>query len=144
MDLRVQLPHRIISGLPLCAAALMLSASALGANGARMPCDEDGRALKSLDVPVEALTLATVDHVPIDRNAANPDVIETETRVTNSDAPVIYLTPRVASILRDVFGAAEEDLEECGLEDVGVGVIYDYWLDEFAEYLRNRRLRSPR
>jgi hypothetical protein len=75
-----------------------------------MPCAQVGRDLKSLEITVEALTLTAVDHVPIAQNAAKPNTPDGESHVTESEIPYLYLTPRVTSILRDVFGTTAEDL----------------------------------
>ena len=110
MDFRAQAKRYIISGLSVLAAVLMLSATALAASSAVVPCDQVGRDLKSLEVPVEALTVDAVDHVPTDHNAVDPAAIDEESAVTDSVAPILYLTPRMTNILRDMFGAAPEDL----------------------------------
>ena len=110
MDFRTQLMRYIISGLSALAAALMLSATALAANSAVVPCDQVSRNLKSLEVPVQALTANAVEHVPTDRHAVEHDAIDAESHLTDADAPILFLTPRVTIILRDVFGATTEDL----------------------------------
>ena len=56
------------------------------------------------------MTLAVVDRAPMNPVAADPDAIDEQTAVTDSVAPVLYLTPRVTNILRDVFGTAAEEL----------------------------------
>jgi hypothetical protein len=97
----------MISGLSVLAAVLMLSATAHAASSFIVPCDQVGRDLKSLAVPVDALTVDVVDHIP-----TNPDAIDEQSAITDSVAPVLYLTPRVTNILRDVFGMTAEELTQ--------------------------------
>lgn len=109
MDCRVQRTRYIMSGLSALAAALMLSATALAASNSVVPCDQISRNLKSLEVPVEALTIDAVEHSPTDRRAVDPNAIDAESHLTDAEVPILYLTPRVTNILRDVFGATTED-----------------------------------
>jgi hypothetical protein len=95
----------IISGLSVLAAALMLNATAFAASGSLDPCDQADRNLKSLEVPVAALTVDVVDHVPTD-----PAAIAEQSAITDPAAPILYLTPRVTNILRDVFGTMTDKL----------------------------------
>jgi hypothetical protein len=81
---------------------LALAGAALAA-----PCaDLDGctasRSLTSLNTPFGALKVRSVDLAATDPAAA-------DVTVTDSAAPLLYLTPRVASILEDVFGEEEAD-----------------------------------
>jgi hypothetical protein len=104
---RVQPKRYIISGLSVLAAALMSSATAHAASNSDVPCDQVGRNLKSLEVPVDALPVNVVDHAPID-----PDALYEPRADIASATPVLNLTPRVTNILRDVFGATNEELTE--------------------------------
>ncbi len=110
MDFRAQPNRYVNSGLSVVAAALMLIATAQAASSSLVPCDQVGRDLKSLEVPVNSLTLAVVDTAPMNPVAADPDAIDEQTAVADSVAPPLYLTPRVTNILRDVFGTAAEEL----------------------------------
>lgn len=107
MDFRVQPTRIIISGLSVLAATLMLNATARAASSPANPCELAGRDLKSLAVPADALTVDLVDHVPTD-----PAAIDEQSAVADPDpvAPILYLTPRVTNILRDVFGMSAADL----------------------------------
>jgi len=102
---RAQPMRTITSGLSVLAAALMLNATAYAASGALDPCDQADRNLKSLEVPVTALTVDVVDHVPTD-----PAAIDAQSAVMDPAAPVLYLAPRVTNILRDVFGTTTDQL----------------------------------
>jgi hypothetical protein len=83
----------------------MLNATAHAASSSRDPCDQVGRDLQSLEVPVYSLTVDMIDHVPID-----PVAISEQSADADPVAPVLHLTPRVTNILRDVFGPATEGL----------------------------------
>jgi hypothetical protein len=112
VDLRTQQIRYIISGLPVLAATLLLSSASFAASPSIVPCDQVSRDLKSLEVPATALTVDRVDHAHADPVAANPDSIDERTSVTDSVAPILYLTPRVTNIVRDVFGTTSEELPE--------------------------------
>jgi hypothetical protein len=105
VDFVAQPKRYTIPGISALAAALMLSAPAQAANNLVNPCDQVGRDLQSLEVPVDELTVDVVDHattdaVTLDEQAADADPV----------APILYLTPRVTNILRDVFGTTPEEL----------------------------------
>ena len=112
MDSSTQQIRYIISGLPLLAATLLLSSASLAASPSIVPCDQVSRDLKSLEVPAAALTVDRVDHATADPVAANPDSIDEQISVTDSVAPILYLTPRVTNIVRDVFGTTSEELTD--------------------------------
>ena len=101
-----------ISGLPVLAASLLLCSASFAASPSIVPCDQDSRDLKSLEVPASALTVGNVDHAAVDPTEANPDAIDEQKSVTDSVAPILYLTPRVTNIVRDVFGATGEELPQ--------------------------------
>ena len=107
MEFRVQPKRTIISSLLMLAAALMLNATAHAASTSAYPCDQVGRDLQSLEVPVGELTLAEVDHVPTD-----PAAIDEQSAITDSVAPILYLTPRVTNIVDDVFRTTSEKLSQ--------------------------------
>ncbi len=104
---RVQPKRYIVSGMSLLAAVLMASVTAHAASNSVVPCDQVGRDLKSLEVPVATLPVDLVDHMPID-----PDSLDEALVDSDSATPVLNLTPRVTNILRDVFGAGDQDLTQ--------------------------------
>jgi hypothetical protein len=71
-----------IPGLSAIAVALMLSAPA--------------------ELTVDAVDHATTDAAELDEQSADTDPV----------APILYLTPRVTNILRDVFGTTPEALPQ--------------------------------
>jgi len=108
VDFRIHPKQTINSGLSVVTVVLMLSATAHAASSFVVPCDHQvGRELKSLELPAGALTVHAVDHTPTD-----PGAIDQQSAITDSQAPVLYLTPRVANILRDVFGTTTEELPQ--------------------------------
>ncbi len=76
------------------------STAALGATSSLLPCDQVARDLTSLEVTVAALSIDLVDHVTTELDSAN---LANESDTTDTMAPLLYLTPRVATIMRDVF-----------------------------------------
>lgn len=90
----------VAAGALLCLAAphTLFAASSLGSG-----CDSIAsvaRELQSVEIPFETLTVDIVDHMAEDHGAIDP-VIGHEQDPT---APLLFLTPRVAHILQDVFG----------------------------------------
>ena len=113
------------AGYAAMAATLMLSAgwstTALGATSSLVPCDQIARNLTSLEVTVAALSVDLVDHVATELDA---DGFAAESDTTDTMAPLLYLTPRVATILRDVCApAANQSLD--GDEDVQTSPVAD-------------------
>lgn len=76
--------------------------AAQGATESVVRCDKQVRDLTSLKVSSEALSVSRVDHT----NAAE---LESQSETTEANAPFLYLAPRVAGLLRDVFQMSEED-----------------------------------
>lgn len=120
MDFRAQLKQFLIPGLPVFAAALLLSATSQAATNAVIPCEQVGRDLQSLSVPVAEMTVDLVDHVPVD-----PELIDEEPAVRESVAPVLDLGPRVTNILRDVFGATNDELLQESSEQASSSPVAD-------------------
>lgn len=105
MDFNARPMQFSIPGLPVFAAALLLSTASHAATNSVIPCEQVGRNLQSLAVPVDEMAIDTVDHVPID-----PELVDELPAVSESVAPVLNLGPRVTNILRDVFGTTTEEL----------------------------------
>ena len=101
VDIAAQTTRFAVCGLSAIATTLLLSSAAGAATSAVMPCEQVGRELKSLQVPVSTLLLDSVDHVSINDDANDPNSISTEHFVSDFEAPSLYLTPRVTNILRD-------------------------------------------
>lgn len=102
-------------------SGLLIGPTALAASNNIVDCGKIARDLQSLDVDDESLTLDSVEHMASNDVAgfdvpADAPVLESE-----AVAPVLLLTPRVATILREVFGpdilssaAAGEPVSEPG------------------------------
>jgi hypothetical protein len=108
VDVRTLTTRFVVYSLSAIAITLILSVAARAATTSVMPCEQVSRDLRSLKVPVTALTLDTVDHVPIDQEAGDPNSFSAERLSSDFEAPVLFLTPRVTNILRDVFGVTTE------------------------------------
>lgn len=85
------------------------SASALGATTNKSDCDAHVRPAEVLESPLAALSINPVDHVTIDAENSAIDELETDQADSDRAAPYLYLTPRVASVLRDIFDFAPDD-----------------------------------
>lgn len=92
--------------------------AAQGATESVVRCDNQVRDLTSLKVSSEALSVSSVDH----SNAAE---LESRSEATEANAPFLYLAPRVASLLRDVFQLAEEDTSADNTEEVPSSPVAD-------------------
>ena len=67
----------------------------------------------------DATNLHAIDHVPIQDNAADIESLDGADPIDNDAAtPFLYLTPRVASALREIFGSAENDLAAAETDSV--------------------------
>jgi hypothetical protein len=84
-------------------------ASALGATTNKADCDAYSSPAEILESPLAALSINPVDHVTIDAENSAIDELETDQADRESAAPFLYLTPRVASVLRDIFDFARDD-----------------------------------
>jgi hypothetical protein len=79
------------------------STAALSAPEPLSRCNGDVRNLASFDPSAESLLVDRVDHVSDTAEAANMGSLEASADVDGAAAPYLYLTPRVANLLRDVF-----------------------------------------
>lgn len=94
------------------------SAAALGATGSNGNCQDISNNLKSLQIPAVELSITLVDlpDTSVELGLLEPkgpvDAVES---TSDSTAPLLFLTPRVASMLREVF----EDMNVLDDETVG-------------------------
>jgi hypothetical protein len=94
------------------------SPATLAASNAIVSCDKVARKLQTLEVTGETLAFNTVEHMS-DNDQADFDAPANTTILLESEivTPVLLLTPRVASILREVFSsdvAADGETTEVG------------------------------
>jgi len=101
--------HRLL--LVALIAGVGWGASALGATTNKADCDAHVRPADVLESPLAALSITPVDHVSIEVENSTIDELETDQRATDRAAPYLYLTPRVVSVLRDIFDFARDDAE---------------------------------
>ncbi len=85
------------------------SASALAATTARIHCDQLATELESLEAPDPVLSAEPVEHVTIDSDSSLFDGLEVEILTDDAVTPFLFIAPRVANLLRDVFGSTDED-----------------------------------
>lgn len=100
----------------LIAVGSIWSAAALAAAGVTDNCDRlPHHHVASLDAELEALAADPVDHVNLEPVAPNIDSLavldaaEEEFLSSESVRPFLFLAPRVATVLREIFSAVEED-----------------------------------
>lgn len=77
---------------------------ALGATASTAACDRTAD-LRSLDVPVSDLSANIVGHIAVEPGNANDESLNADPAQAESTAPILYLAPRVAVILQNVFSA---------------------------------------
>ena len=78
--------------------------TALGATDSTTACDRTAD-LRSLDVPVSDLSASVVGHIAVEPGDANDESLNARPAQAESTAPILYLAPRVAVILQNVFSA---------------------------------------
>ncbi len=87
----------LVLGAAWCAAAL-------GATGPTTVCDRTAD-LRSLEVPVSDLSTNVVGHIAVEPGNDNDESLNALPAQAGSAAPILYLVPRVAVILQNVFSA---------------------------------------
>lgn len=93
--------YLFVVSLMLLAGGLMQNARA--ASDAFVDCDQLATSLRSLDVPPAELPLDSTDHLDADKQAA------LEAAADDKVSPVLLLTPRVATIMQEVFDSVAID-----------------------------------
>ncbi|MEE8527902.1 MAG: hypothetical protein V3S70_04930, partial [Gammaproteobacteria bacterium] len=78
--------------------------TALAATGSTAACDRTAD-LRSLEVPVSDLSASIVGHIAVEPGNANDESLDARPAPAESTAPILFLAPRVAVILRNVFSA---------------------------------------
>lgn len=91
-----------------------LSLNALAASDKVIDCDSLARNIESFDVPVRQLSISVVDHIPLPATEL-AGTLDIERADAQNLAPVLLLTPRVASMLDRVF---DTDNAEPGSSDL--------------------------
>ena len=100
-------PLAVLAALVLCAG---WSTAALSAASTEADCAGVAGELESLATPVETPAVTLVDHVTIEPGPTHIGAPDVQSAVSETATPYLYLTPRVASVLRDVFAVDREDL----------------------------------
>ncbi len=89
------------------------STSAIAATDPMVDCVQISGNLEDFDNEPAALSVDVVDHITTAKPVTSGDALNASPESTVTPTPVLYLTPRVASILRDVFGS-DVDGHEAG------------------------------
>lgn len=103
--------------LPLAArrllTAIVVATAGWGATATattnKTDCDSYTSRAETFESPLAAFSLNAVDHVTIDGETAAIDDLENDQESSERAAPFLYLTPRVASVLRDIFDLASDE-----------------------------------
>ncbi len=100
--------RKIAASAAIFALCAGWSGSALSATTTAVSCDDLTRDLRSLEIPAGALSVATVDHVTIEPAPSDIELLDAESTPAETAAPFLFLTPRVASFLKDIFEVSGE------------------------------------
>ena len=105
------------TGTGLVAAALILigtwSPQAFSASWSKSDCPEASDEIQP-EMTLDDLALDPVDHPVIDPTSREIDEIDAAGAASEQVTPFLYLAPRVASVLKDVFG---EDRDQAEMEE---------------------------
>lgn len=105
---------RLVLLAALLVAGTALSGAALAATNTVDDCERLGSELKSLSVPSSELPLQDIGHMDTEesRKLAALSSGDSPLAAESLATPVLMLTPRVANIMREVFGALPADLDD--------------------------------
>ncbi len=115
MGPREQTGKAELSWFAALAGALLLSGvwsvPGLAATSSLAECDGLSAELADPSLSPDMLTIDVVDHIAANEPASADDAIDASPANPAAPVSVLYLTPRVASILRDVFGSDIDGVE---------------------------------
>jgi len=83
--------------------SLCLCGNALAAGRSHVFCDRSVQDIQGLGVKLEALLIDRVDHLPSDARTVSSDPLEAAEASINTISPLLSLSPRVESLLDEVF-----------------------------------------
>lgn len=95
--------------ITLTGVVLLGWSAAFGATSFETDCDEVSRDLQRLEITMDELEVDAVDHMAVTEDVVDRQSLDTTEAAVGAAAPVLYLTPRVATILREVFGTSVDD-----------------------------------
>lgn len=96
--------HATLAGVLLASSGWC--AMALAATNTELECDQLSRDMTRLEPTLDALTVDAVDHIA---DAEETESLDPPAATNDAGTPMLYLTPRVAAILKEVFGAPVQD-----------------------------------
>lgn len=94
--------------------ASVYSTPGIASTDSVVECEQIGGERRSADIGPHTLSFEAVDHIAGEEPGVVETPIDTPQETSETPTPVLYLTPRVASILRDVFGSEIEDASKPG------------------------------
>ena len=95
--------YAALAGVGLLVSAW--SVPGLAATGSVVDCSELTGNPQRFEIKRDALSFEPVDHIATEEHSTTADAIDVAPESAETPTPVLYLTPRVASILRNVFGS---------------------------------------
>ncbi len=90
-------------------ATLGWATSVLGATINQTDCDAFEKAAEPHESPVEALSISRIDHASPEVDGTAVSGLSPESAGFDSATPFLYLTPRVASVLQDIFETKRDE-----------------------------------
>ena len=105
---------KFTTGTGLVAVALLLvgtwSPQAFSASWSKSDCPESSDEIQP-EMTLDGLTLDPVDHSAIEPTHTDIDEAAIAAATKEQVTPFLYLAPRVASVIKDVFGEAQDKAE---------------------------------
>lgn len=96
--------YAVLASICLLSGGWVTATASMAATCSGPSCDNVGRVLEALDAARGDLSVEIVDHISsgVENSGASAPTL------AESMAPLLYLTPRVTTILQDVFGDSEQ------------------------------------
>jgi hypothetical protein len=117
------LPKKVATISTVALAAILAlfggwGSSALGATTCTTDCDAATNDLERLEVAVETLSVSPLDLAGIEGEIPGADSAGAVFMSSDAAAPFLYLAPRVASLLREIFDATGEEISQGDFREV--------------------------
>ena len=127
-------PRNGFFNVSIAAATLVLSAgwsaAVQGAANSDVGCDGEMQELSTLNISSKALVANKVDHPTSASGPASLDTVESDSDVSDASAPLLYLTPRVANLLRDVFQSPDDEDPQAVIDESPSSPVAESLIDQ--------------
>jgi len=117
-QLTTQVPGRMSGIAAILALCAGWSVSALSATTTEIERDAIAHDFKSFEMPAATYSVTTIDHVSIEPGPSNLELLDVPAASSEAAAPLLFLTPRVASVLRDIFSVTGETSDQADDSEV--------------------------